>query len=155
MALILCPASESDANCIADIHMVAFGANAMLHAQFPTAAVRAELRKSIAQKALADIGDPKKAVLVVKDGNDIVSFAKWDLPVFEGEAYVERPWVWPDGTNLAILDEWMEKVKEAEEKVLGAQQCYRKLGNRLELIFRILGFVSASSGVFSIALIFC
>ena len=126
MALILCLASGSDANCIADTHMAAFGANAMFHAQFPTAVIRSVLGVSIAQKALADIRDPKKAVLVVKDGNDIVSFAKWDLPVFEGEAYVESPWVWPDGTNLAVLDEWMEKVEEAEERVLGGQQCYRK-----------------------------
>ena len=71
MALILCPASEYNANCIADIHMAAFGANTMLHAQFPTAAIRSESRKSSAQKALADIRDIKKAVLVVKDGNDI------------------------------------------------------------------------------------
>lgn len=66
MALTLCPASEPDADCMADIHMAAFGHNAMLRAQFPTAALRSELRKSIAQKALADIRDPKKAVLVVK-----------------------------------------------------------------------------------------
>ena len=91
MALTLCPASECDVDCIADIHMAAFGANAMLRAQFPTAAIRSELRTCIVQKALDDIRDPKKAVLVVKDGNEIISFAKWDLPVFEGETYVERP----------------------------------------------------------------
>lgn len=117
MALTLHRASESDADCIADIHMAAFGTNAMLRAQFPTAAIRCELRKRIAQKALDDMRDPKKAVLVVKNGNQIISFAKWDLPVFEGEKYVERPWVWPEGTNLAIVDEWMEKVEEAEERV--------------------------------------
>ena len=71
----------------------------------------------------AEIRAPKKADLVVKDGNDIISFAKWDLPVFKGEAYVDKPWVWPDGTNLAVLDEWMKKVEAAEERVLGGQQC--------------------------------
>ncbi len=147
MALTLCPASESDTDYIADIHMAAFGANAMLHAQFSTAAIRSELRKCIAQKASGDIRDPKKAVLVVKDGNEIISFAKWDLPVIEGERYVERPWVWPEGTNLAVLDEWMEKVEEAEERVVGGQECYRKLNHRFEIYFPIFGFVSASSGV--------
>lgn len=71
MALILCPASESEEKCIANIHMAAFGANTKLHAQFPTAAIRSESKKSSAQKALDDIRDIKKAVLVVKDGNDV------------------------------------------------------------------------------------
>ena len=87
---------------------------------------------------MADIRDPTKAVLVVKDGNDIISFAKWDLPVSEGEAYVETPWVWPDGTNLAILDVWIEKVEEAEERVLDGQQCYCNLNSKiLETTFPI------------------
>ena len=154
MALTLYPASESDAECIADIHMAAFSANAMLRAQFPSAAIRSELRRCVAQKALDDMRDPKKAVLIVKDGNDIISFAKWDLPVFEGETYVERPWVWPEGTNLAILHEWMEKVKGAEERVIGGQECYRKLDHRFELIFAVIGFVSASSGVSDVTFIF-
>lgn len=81
------------------------------------------------QKALADTRDPTKAVLVVKDGNDIISFAKWDLPVCEGEAYVEMPWAWPNGTNLAVLDGWKEKVEEAEKRVVGGQQCYRNLNS--------------------------
>ena len=101
--------------------MAAFGANAMLRAQFATAAIRFELRKCIAQKALDDIRDPKKAVLVVNDGNEIISFAKWDLPVFKGETYVGTPWVWSKGTNFAILDEWMKKIEEAEERVVGGQ----------------------------------
>ena len=129
MALTLCPASESDADCIADINMAAFGANAMLRAQFPTGAIRSEIRESIAQKALADIRDSTKAVLVVKDGNDIISFAKWDLPAFEGEAYVETQWVCPDGTDLAVLNGWMEKVEEAEERVVGGHQCYCNLNS--------------------------
>ena len=41
----------------------------------------------------------------------------------------------------------MEKLEEAEGRVVGGQECYRKLNNRFELIFVILGFVSASSGV--------
>lgn len=126
MTLTLSPANESDADRIATIHMAAFGANLLLRAQFPTAAIRDELRTCIAEKALADIRDAKTAVLVIRDNqNEIISFAKWSLPVFESEIYVETPWRWPEGTNLAVLDEWTKKVEAAEKKVLGGGPCYR------------------------------
>lgn len=58
-------ATRQDAPRIAEIHMAAFGPNAMLHAQFPTPAIRQGLQISIENKALADIDDPKTTVLVV------------------------------------------------------------------------------------------
>jgi len=54
----------------------------------------------------------------------IISFAKWGHPVAEGEDYVEPEWVWPEGTDLQVLDEWTEKVEDAHEKVLGNKPCY-------------------------------
>lgn len=54
-----------DALWIAEIHMAAFGCNAMLHAQFPNLAIHKELQTCIKDKALADITDPKTTVLVV------------------------------------------------------------------------------------------
>ena len=48
----------------------------------------------------------------------------------------------------------MEKIEEAEERVVGGQECYRKSNYRFELIFAILGFVSAPSGVSSVTFIF-
>ena len=59
MALGLSMAVGSDAHPIAAIHMAAFGANAMLRAQFPTPSIREKLRLCIAQKAVDDIQDPK------------------------------------------------------------------------------------------------
>lgn len=127
MALTLSMATERDADRIAVIHMAAFGVNQMLQAQFPTAAIRDQLQICIADKALKDIQDPKIAVLVVRDQNEIISFAKWSLPVLETETYVEAPWLWPEGTNYAILDEWTEKVEAAKQRVLGNTPCFRKL----------------------------
>jgi hypothetical protein len=101
----------------------------MLLAQFPTPAIREWLQMSIAQKAVADIRDPKTAVLVVRDPgirNEIISFAKWTRPILESEAYVEPSWVWPDGTDLKVLEEWTEKVDSAQLVVLGHQPFYRK-----------------------------
>lgn len=59
------PAKWEDASRIAAIHMAAFGPNAMLHAQFPTPAIRKGLQTCIEEKALADMDGPKITVLVV------------------------------------------------------------------------------------------
>ncbi|KAF2475795.1 uncharacterized protein BDR25DRAFT_339793 [Lindgomyces ingoldianus] len=67
MPLALSVALPADSGRIAEIHMAAFGPNAMLRAQFPTPAVRDALQRSIESKALADILDPKTTVLVVRD----------------------------------------------------------------------------------------
>ncbi|MCJ1234011.1 hypothetical protein MMC14_001969 [Varicellaria rhodocarpa] len=127
MALSLLVAEELHADSIATIHMAAFGANALLQAQFPTPAIRDELKQCIAEKAVKDIRDPKTTVVIVQDQGEIISFAKWHLPVFESEAYVEPPWRWPEGTNLALLEEWGEKVEVAKQKIIGNTPCYREL----------------------------
>lgn len=67
MPLTITRAIEADANRIAAIHMAAFGSNAMLHAQFPTRSVRAQLQVAIADKTVRDIRDDKAVVLVVRD----------------------------------------------------------------------------------------
>lgn len=127
MCLRLSPACESDAPRIAAIHMAAFGSNLLLRVQFPTAAIRAELEIAIAEKALADIRDTQRSILVVRDDhrNETISFAKWSLPVFKSETYKETPWRWPVGTNLAVLDAWTEKVERAAAKVLDGRPCFR------------------------------
>lgn len=136
MPLHVSLALETDASRIATIHMAAFGTNAMLLAQFPTPSIREKLKVCIAAKALADIRDPKIAVLVVRDDDkspnnetrdEVISFAKWSLPVREGETYVEAPWLWPEGTNWRVLDLWTRVVEGAKERVLGDEACYRKL----------------------------
>lgn len=106
--------------------MAAFGANAMLLAQFPTAAIRDELKSCIERKALDDIEDPKIAVLIVRDRDQIVSFAKWSLPIADEEAYEKSPWVWPKGTNFEVLNMWTALVESAKQKVMGTRSCYRK-----------------------------
>ena len=93
MSITLFEAAESDADRIAAIHMAAFGPNILLRAQFPSEPTRVGLQDSIADKALKDIRDPKTAVLVVRDQDEIISFAKWHFPVLKDQAYEEPPWV--------------------------------------------------------------
>ena len=122
-------ATETDADRIADVHMAAFGSNALLHAQFPTPSVRTQLRDSIAAKAAADIRDPNIAVVVVRDlENQIMSFAKWSMPVAATEqgqgTYAETPWRWPEGTNFAVLDEWTARMENAKQRFVGERPAY-------------------------------
>ena len=128
-------ATESDASRIADIHMSAFGPNPLLLAQFPTPTIRHQLQTRIAQKAANDIQDPHIAVLVVKEDNRVISFAKWSLPVPASGDYVEAPWIWPEGTDLAVLEQWTDMVEGAKRRVLGDLPAYRRL---LSGSFRVL-----------------
>ena len=120
-------AAESDAQTIADVHMAAFRDNGMLLAQFPTSAIREQLRLCIAKKAADDIRDPKIAVLVIHSGGELISFAKWSLPVSAVEKYEEASWIWPEETDFAVLERWTERVLAARERVMGDRQCYSKL----------------------------
>ncbi len=115
---------------VASIHTSAFATNAMLLAQFPTPTIRANLQICIARKTAVDIRDPKTVVLVVRDQNskfsngdgddEIISFAKWHLPVLEGERYEGEPkWVWPEGTEMGVLEGWVGRVEEAKARVVG------------------------------------
>lgn len=133
MPLLLGEATPADAPRIAQIHMAAFGPNAMLRAQFPTPEVRRELEASIEAKALADIEDSKTTVLVVREADTetsetspVVAFAKWSHPVHSHEVYEEPPWVWPDGTDHAVLDAWTKKCEDAQQRVMGERACYRE-----------------------------
>ncbi|KAI1205193.1 putative GNAT family acetyltransferase [Annulohypoxylon truncatum] len=150
MPLALATAQHADAARIAEIHMAAFGSNAMLLAQFPTIAVRDSLKECIRSKAHADIDDPNITVLVVRDSDTIglgenkqdhkrpatervVAFAKWAHPVSTDEEYAETPWIWPDGTDLKVLQEWTRKVEDTQAHAVGESPYYRK--QRADLIF--------------------
>ena len=73
MPFTISVATPSDAPRIAEIHMLAFGSNSMLRAQFPSPDIRLALQKAISEKALADILDPWVDVLVVKDTEHLSS----------------------------------------------------------------------------------
>lgn len=126
MVFALDTATEADAPRIADIHMAAFHTNGMLLAQFPTPAVRKGLWTSLVDKVVKEIRDPQWEVLVAREADDrVVSFAKWCLPLSESTVYEEEPWVWPEGTNMAILNGWAKKVEQAAKEIMGKTPCYR------------------------------
>ena len=132
---IISEATESDAQAIADVHMAAFRDNDMLLAQFPTPAIREQLRLCIARKAADDIRDPKIAVLVIHSEGELISFAKWSLPVSPIEKYEEASWIWPEETDFAVLERWTERVLAARGRVMGDRQSYSKLSSLYNDLF--------------------
>ncbi|PGH01464.1 hypothetical protein AJ79_07902 [Helicocarpus griseus UAMH5409] len=124
MTLCLSFAEECDVYRIAEVHLASFGSNMMLQAQFPTAAIREGLRTSLIEKATEEIRYPQWAILVVRDQNEIISFAKWKRPVFDTDAYLEAPWRWPEGTKMEVLDTWTSKVDDVSRRVFGSTPCY-------------------------------
>lgn len=133
MCLEISPATPADAPRIAEIHMAAFGDNAMLLSLFPTPDIRKGLQKSVELKALQDIESPMTTVFVVREpGRDgdgsqrVIAFAKWSHPVRDGENYIEAPRVWPEGSNIAKLAAWAEATDVAQEHVLANTPCYRE-----------------------------
>ncbi|OJD27788.1 hypothetical protein ACJ73_00811 [Blastomyces percursus] len=123
MPLTLSEAEERDVGDIADIHLASFGENMMLRAQFSTPSLRAGLRISLMDKAREEIRDPQWVVLVIRDGNEVISFAKWKRPVLDA-SYVEVPWRWPEGTRMDVLNEWTKKVDDACSRAIGDTPCY-------------------------------
>lgn len=108
----------------------------MLHAQFPTQETRHALRDSLIEKAVAEISDPFSSIMVVRDSSEsskssdspakeedeIISFAKWGLPVPVGVEYKEPEWNWPVGTEMGVLGAWSRRVEEVTAGVLGGEQ---------------------------------
>lgn len=131
MVLKLSHATAADADCIASIHLLAFNSNVLLHAQFPTPASLAALQTILAQEMLHSVQTSDKsgkAILIVRDteaDNQIISFAKWDLPGLAN--VVHHPGVtWPEDCRQEYVDVYHEKAEAAKSRVIGDKKCYRK-----------------------------
>ncbi|EKD12040.1 uncharacterized protein L3040_003181 [Drepanopeziza brunnea f. sp. 'multigermtubi'] len=131
MVLELCHATPSDVDRIAAIHLAAFNDNALLHAQFPTSESLSALQSILAEETLHAIQRTQttKAVLVVKDKelqeNQIISFAKWDLPTDHAKQVLHEGITWPDDCQQESLDRYHELAEAAKERVVGKGKCYR------------------------------
>jgi hypothetical protein len=123
MPFILSPAVPADADQIASVHLAAFDSNPLLHAQFPSASSLQSLHKFLVENTLGDLKDPGNAVLVVRDGQKLVGFARWELPGFGGNWEGKE---WPADCSKKWLDEYYEKVREVRKRVVGERKCYGK-----------------------------
>ena len=131
MVLRLSAATAADVDQIAAVHLAAFDSNALLHAQFPTPSSRSALQQILSQEMSAAIQNERsgKVVLVVRDTdaeNQIISFAKWDLPgLSKGPHHLGGSW--PEDCQEQYLDEYYDKAEAAKNRVVGDRPCYRKL----------------------------
>ena len=131
MVLHLSAAATVDVDQIAAVHLAAFDSNALLHAQFPTLSSRAALQQVLSQEMFATIQNDHsgKVVLVVRDTdaeNQIISFAKWDLPGLSKDPSSLGS-TWPEDCQEQYLNEYYDRAEAAKNRVVGDQPCYRKL----------------------------
>lgn len=147
MVLQISVATEADVDCIASIHLAAFDSNPLLHAQFPTPSSLEGLRFILSRDALQIIRDGEisgKIVLVVREteaDNQIISFAKWDLPQ-RSEGIFQAEITWPESCRQEYLDEYYEKAESAKNRVVGNKPCYRK--DRFSLCLYHVSFTRVS-----------
>jgi len=132
MVLHLSEAAADDVDRIAEIHLAAFDSNVLLHAQFPTKASLEWLHSILSREMLSAIQnehDSGKAVLIVKDtdaDNQIISFAKWDLPVGFSKGSYHSNLTWPEDCRQEYLEQYYELAEATKNRVVGDQPCYRK-----------------------------
>jgi predicted N-acetyltransferase YhbS len=128
-------AQPRDASRITQIHMDAFGSNAIIRAIHAADPELEELRRAVEDKILADTQDEKITVLVVRAdtppgdkvegakrvvaAGDIIAFAKWTHPIHPGEHYTPPSWNLPKSTNQNILGPWRKEVERVEAKIIG------------------------------------
>lgn len=126
MTLKLDYATEKDALRIAEIFWTAFRSNELFLSKIPTSRAYAGMLDALIRRSLAEIRDPHIATLVVRDtelDNKVVSFGNWTLPTASSE---ETPAsVWPVETRMEVVEGWIERISQAEEKALGGRPCYR------------------------------
>lgn len=131
MVLQLSNASPEDVDRISTVHLAAFDFNVLLHAQFPTPESLAFLHSYLSKEMLYTIHNAQaagKVVMVVRDteaNNQIISFAKWDLPTVEKKAHHEGV-TWHEDVRPEFLDSYHEKAERAKDRVVGDKPCYRK-----------------------------
>jgi hypothetical protein len=147
MVLQLSIATEADVDCIASTHLAAFDSNILLHAQYPTPSSLEGLQAYLSQDALDIIQNGQncgKVILVVRETeakNQIISFAKWDLPEIS-KAPLHSDITWPTGCRQEYLDEYHEKAEAAKNRVVGDRPCYRK--TCISLCFHNISFLTVS-----------
>ena len=131
MVLQLSDAAIGDVDRIASLHLAAFDSNVLLHAQFPTPESLSSLHSLLSQEMLHTIQNAQaaaKTVMVVRDTeaeNQIISFAKWDLP---GVSKVEHHAgvIWHEDVRQEFLEIYHKKAEHAKARVVGDTPCYRK-----------------------------
>ncbi|KAF2823966.1 acyl-CoA N-acyltransferase [Ophiobolus disseminans] len=146
MPFLLEVAQPDDAPRITQIHMDAFGSNAIIRA-IHTAADKdlKDLRNAVEDKLLADMRDARITVLVVRDvkadkagkvevsavnGNNdadarnIVGFAKWIHPYYPQDNYSPPLWSTPKSADWKVLRPWLDEVIKVEEAIIGQTPRY-------------------------------
>jgi hypothetical protein len=120
-------ARPSDAPRIAELHVQAFSANALMHAIHGPPSTWQALQESAEAKFLADVQDAKTTVLVAQDGTedeDVVGYAVWVHDLAPDQRHIWPAWNLPETTNWDVLKPWKEAAAKVAEEVVGDRPHY-------------------------------
>lgn len=133
MVLQISDATPSDVEQIASLHLISFDSNPLLHVQFPTPESLTSLRSILShdmKRTIQHTANSKKKILVVRDSNtkdQIISFAKWDLPISPGLQQELHPGAqWHQDVRQEYLDTYHDLAEAAKQRVIGDTPCYRE-----------------------------
>ena len=76
---------------------------------------------------IKDTKNPRKTTLVVKDStadDQIISFAKWDLPGPQQALHAEV--TWHEDVKQEFLEKYRDLAESAKNRVVGDTSCYSK-----------------------------
>jgi hypothetical protein len=111
---------------ITQIHIDAFGTNAIVRAIHAADRGFQELCKAIERKALADMADSNTTVLIARnaggnadDLSNIIGFAKWVAPIHPEEQHFTPPWDLEKTADWEILGPWIEIAQKVEDEIIG------------------------------------
>lgn len=130
MVLQVSDAISADVEQIASLHLTSFDSNPLLHVQFPTPESLTSLHSILShdmKRTIENAANSKKKILVVRDSSrddQIISFAKWDLPGVQEELHSGAQW--HQDVRQEYLDTYHELAEAAKTRVIGDTPCYRE-----------------------------
>ncbi|KAG9249959.1 uncharacterized protein F5Z01DRAFT_436293 [Emericellopsis atlantica] len=126
MAPTMVAGAASDAASVADVFLEAMAPNALQRAQFPDPAGERFVRDWFAQDVVRHVQDADKGLLVARsEDGEIISFVKWLVhsPRASQEAPEEQD-VWPETSNIKVLETYTALTAKVREDVLGQTAYY-------------------------------
>ena len=118
-------AKPSDVPLLADIYFAAFARHPLYEVAYNTPALKKGHRECFVKDTLLELEDSRYVVLVVRESDEIIAFARWDLPIQEDDKRLPLFRSVPDEMDMSIFDRILDAgEREWIKQVEGSQPCY-------------------------------
>ena len=129
MVLVVSPAVLADMPVLTDIYMVSFK-DKIANTCFPrTTGVRAWWE---ANNVEAFTTEPSTHFIKVTDGDEIIAYAKWIVPLPNGETGGDDPDampLWPEDADSSLCESFFGALARERQRIMGTRPHYCKTFN--------------------------